>query len=48
MAHEDQKDFNAMLHDDRGMPRYQTVTDPVTIQKYGGGHPGLPRQCRRS
>lgn len=36
MANEDKKDFNAMLHEAKGMPRIQIVTDPATIQKYGG------------
>ena len=36
MAHEDQKDFNAMLRRDSGMPRIQVVTDEATIRKYGG------------
>ena len=36
MAHEDKKDFNAMLADSKGMPRIQIVTDPATIRKYGG------------
>lgn len=36
MANEDQKDFNAMLHKDNGMPRIQIITDPASIQKYGG------------
>ena len=36
MAHEDQKDFNAMLRRDSGMPRIQIVTDEATIRKYGG------------
>lgn len=36
MAHEDQKDFNAMLHQNKGMPKMQIVTDEATIQKYGG------------
>lgn len=36
MAHEEKKDFNAMLRESKGMPRIQTVTDPETIQKYGG------------
>ena len=36
MANEDQKDFNAMLHKDTGMPKVQIVTDPATIEKYGG------------
>jgi len=36
MAHEDKKDFNAMLHKDTGMPKIQIVTDAATIKKYGG------------
>lgn len=36
MANESQKDFNAMLHDSKDMPKFQTVTDPKTIRKYGG------------
>ena len=36
MAKEDQKDFNAMMHKDNGMPKVQIVTDPATIRKYGG------------
>lgn len=36
MAGEEKKDFNAMLHDSKDMPKFQTVTDPRTIEKYGG------------
>lgn len=36
MAHESTKDFNAMLQDSKGMPRIQTITDPKTIERYGG------------
>ena len=36
MSNEWKKDFNAMLREDKGMPRIQTVTDPATIGKYGG------------
>lgn len=36
MADESRKDFNAMLHERKGMPRIQIVTDPNTIRKYGG------------
>lgn len=36
MANEAQKDFNAMLHDSKDMPKIQTVTDPAVIRKYGG------------
>lgn len=27
MANEDKKDFNAMLHDRKDMPKFQTITD---------------------
>ena len=36
MANEDKKDFNAMLHDNKDMPKFQTITDPESIKKYGG------------
>lgn len=36
MANEDKKDFNAMLHDSKDMPKFQTTTDPKSIAKYGG------------
>jgi alkylated DNA nucleotide flippase Atl1 len=36
MANEDQKDFNAMLHDSKDMPKFQTITDEKSIEKYGG------------
>lgn len=36
MANEENKDFNAMLHRDNGMPKIQRVTDEGTIRKYGG------------
>lgn len=36
MANEDKKDFNAMLHDSKDMPRFQTITDKASIEKYGG------------
>lgn len=36
MPNENTKDFNAMLHNSKDMPKIQTVTDPKTIQKYGG------------
>ena len=36
MANEEEKDFNAMLADSKGMPRIQIVTDPATVRKYGG------------
>lgn len=36
MANEDKKDFNAMLHDSKDMPKTQVITDPKSIEKYGG------------
>lgn len=36
MAKEQHKDFNAMLRQNKDMPKIQIVTDPATIQKYGG------------
>ncbi len=36
MANEAKKDFNAMLHNNKDMPKIQIVTDEKTIQKYGG------------
>ena len=36
MANEDKKDFNAMLLDSKDMPKLQIVTDPGTIERYGG------------
>lgn len=36
MANEDKKDFNAMLNDSKDMPKFQVITDPKSIEKYGG------------
>lgn len=36
MANEDKKDFNAMLQDRKDMPKFQTITDRASIEKYGG------------
>lgn len=36
MANEDKKDFNAMLHDSKDMPKYQIITDAKSIEKHGG------------
>ncbi|MDD6814904.1 MAG: hypothetical protein PUE84_00460 [Firmicutes bacterium] len=36
MANEEKKDFNAMLHDSKDMPKFQMITDPKSIEKYGG------------
>ena len=31
MANEDKKDFNAMLHNSKDMPKIQTITDATSI-----------------
>lgn len=36
MAYETRKDFNAMLMDCKDMPKFQTITDPKSMEKYGG------------
>ena len=36
MANENKKDFNAMLMDNKDMPKVQIITDENSIQKYGG------------
>lgn len=36
MANEDKKDFNAMLRDNKDMPKTQIITDQKSIGKYGG------------
>lgn len=36
MANENKKDFNAMLLDNKDMPKIQIVTDEKTIERYGG------------
>ena len=36
MANEEKKDFNAMLRDSKDMPKFQRITDPKSIEKYGG------------
>ena len=36
MANEDKKDFNAMLHDNKDMPKFHIITDEKSIEKYGG------------
>lgn len=35
MANEDKKDFNAMLHDNKDMPKFQIITYEKSIEKYG-------------
>lgn len=36
MANEEEKDFNAMLRDSKDMPKFKTITDRKSIEKYGG------------
>ncbi len=36
MANEEKKDFNAMLRDNKDMPKFQIITDEKSIEKYGG------------
>ncbi len=36
MAYKDKKDFNAMLHDNKDMPKFPTNTGQKSIEKYGG------------
>ncbi len=36
MAREDKKDFNAMMHNSKDMPKFEIVTDEKTIERYGG------------
>ncbi len=36
MANEQNKDFNAMMRENKGMPKIQIITDPKSIKKYGG------------
>ena len=36
MANEDKKNLNAMLHDNKDMPKFQIIIDQKSIEKYGG------------
>ena len=49
MANEAKKDFNAMLHDGKDMPKIQIITDKKSIEKYGGSRmffaPPLDYDC---
>ena len=36
MANEQNKDFNAMLHNNKDMPKIQIINDEKSIKKYGG------------
>ena len=33
MANENRKDFNAMLHDSKDMPKFQIITDQKSVEK---------------
>lgn len=44
MANEDKKDFNAMLHDSKDMPKFQTITDEKSIENMVGTECTLHRQ----
>lgn len=37
MANEDKKDFNAMLHDNKDMPKLQIITDEKIYECYFHG-----------
>lgn len=36
MSNENKKDFNAMMKNNKDMPKIQIVTDKKTTEKYGG------------
>lgn len=36
MANEEKKDFNAMLLENKDMPKIKIITDSASIKKYGG------------
>lgn len=38
MANEKNKDFNAMLRDNKDMPKFVKITDKSSIKKYGGNN----------
>ena len=44
MANEDKKDFNAMLHDSKDMPKFQTITDQKSIENMVEAECTLPHQ----
>ena len=46
MANEDKKDFNAMLHDSKDMPKFQIIIDQKSIEKYGGNKKIGRASCR--
>ena len=46
MANEDKKDFNAMLHDNKDMPKFQIITDQKSIETVSYTHLTLPTTSR--
>ncbi len=36
MTSEDKKGFNVMLHDNKDMPKFQTIIDQQSVEKRGG------------
>ena len=36
MKNEDRKDYNAMLRDSKDMPKIEIISNPKTIERYGG------------
>lgn len=36
MAHEERKDFNAMLHDSKDMPKIKEIAAEGSVKRYGG------------
>ncbi len=45
MANENKKDFNAMLKDNKDMPKYIKLTDIESIKKYGGDNMYFAPPC---
>ena len=43
MANENKKDFNAMMKNNKDMPKIQIVQDEKTIKKYGGTKKKVPK-----
>ena len=44
MANEDKKDFNAMLHDSKDMPKFQIITDRKALRNMAEAECILPHQ----
>ncbi len=45
MANESKKDFNAMLKDNKDMPKFVKITDKPSIKKYGGDNMYFAPPC---